>query len=382
MTFDPRKGFTSASNAAYDAACPGRHLAQAAVPPEERDVSGKYADIGGRVHAALAGWIQPQTLTFQERELFDACRELEKKAVIDYFGEQPPTPIRVMREAQDGSTRLWTTFFKEQVSYQHSGQPDVVFRSGTRALIAEYKTGGNEVPEPSSNMQLRDQAVLVYGNHTLLEEVATVVIQPLVSREIQLCAYDKESLPRAEAEMRERIIASNNPNSPRRAGADQCAFCAAKTRCVEYQKFAGQLVPVQMMQVLEVPMANWTPEQLSAAAGALGPAQKLLDDIKEFIKAGLKENPGFCPGFTLRKGATVETISDPQACFDRFAALGGKLDQFMRAIKVNKTKLAESVHEVTGAKGKALDKKMSELSAGIVSVKENEPSLVKAKEGK
>lgn len=372
---DVRKGHTSASSALPDSLCAGRHLAQQGLP----DVAGKYSASGALVHAALAGWTQPQDLPFAERETFDACRTLEKKLVIDYFGEQPPSPIRVIREAQDGSTRLWARFGPSR-EYEHSGQPDVIYRSGTRALIIEYKTLAGDVPDSSKNLQLRDQAVLVYGNHTLLDEIATAVVQPLVSSDSEITTYDRPALVQAQNEMFARVVASNNPKSPRTAGEVQCEHCKAKRHCLEYQRWASAATPPQMLALMDVPVVAWTPEQRATAAAALAPAQKFLDDLKEFIKDGLKSDPNFCPGFTLKPGNNIQTITDPQACFDRFAAMGGKLPHFMGCVKLGKEKLKEAVQCVTGAKGKALDKAMAELTSGICKVTQNEPSLARVKE--
>lgn len=373
---NPRGKWTSASNAYADSVCQGRHLAQVGLkePAPSAD-----AVAGTDIHAALAGWTNPANLPFARRELFDECREIEKKVVIDYFGEQPPVPIRVIREAQDGSNRLWVRFAKDGQQYEHSGQTDVIYRSGTRALIIEYKTGANEVAESPTNLQLRDQAVLVYGNHTLLEEIATAVVQPLVSRESQICVYDRDSLVRARDEMYERVVQSNTPGRTRTPGQKQCAFCLARVNgtCVEYQVWAAKITPPQMLTVLDVPMANWSPEQRALAANALSPAYKFLDDLKDFLKAGLESDPGFVPGFHLKPGAKRESINDPQKCFERFAVVGGTLEQFMEAVTVAKGKLKEAVARASNLKGKSLDKAMASLTDGIVDVKQNDPSLEK-----
>jgi hypothetical protein len=132
-----------------------------------------------------------------------------------------------------------------------------------------------------------------------------------------------------------------------------------------------------MLTVLEVPMADWTVEQRVAAANALGPALELLEQIKEFIKTGLEKDPRFCPGWKLKPGNVVETITDPQGVFDRFTKLGGSVEQFLKAIKVGKEKLREQLSAVTGAKGKALDKALKALTDGLVEANRNRPSLKK-----
>lgn len=371
------RGHTSASNALADSLCPGRHLAQAGLPepPSSND-----AKSGSQIHAVLANQWDVGNLSLEQREMFDACREIEKRVVIDYFGEQPPAPVRVVREQADGSTRCWVKFGKNGSTYEHSGQPDVVYRSGTKALVVEYKTGANEVAESPRNMQLRDQAALLYGNLTVLDEIATVVVQPLVTHDPQVCVYSKADLERATVEMYERVIASNNPNSPRVAGETQCAFCLAKKLCVTYQKWAAQCTPPAMQVALGVPMASWTPEQRATAANALGP-EDFLDELKDFLKSGLKADAAFVPGWGLKPGAKMEAITNPQACFDRFAAQGGTLDQFMGCVKVGKTRLKEELHATTKLKGKALDTAMGKLTEGIVEAGQKEPSLKRLENG-
>lgn len=371
---DERRGQTSASNAHADSLCPGRHGAQRGLPEETTE----YAESGQVIHEALAkkdGETTAHKLSLADREVFDACRSLEKKLCIDYFGEQPPAPMRVSRE-----TRLWVKFAKMDGhalrDYEHSGQPDVVFRSGTKALICEYKCGHVEVGESPMNLQLRDQAVLVSGNLTLLDEIATAVIQPAVTMDPQITVYDKDAIERARIEMYERVIASNQPNAPRIPGEVQCQFCKARNgHCAQYQAWAGRLMPVQMLTVMEVPMASWTAEQRSLVTSGIAPALKFIEELKAFMKNGIKADPSFCPGWELRPGNRVETITDPQKCLDRFATLGGKLEDFMPAVKVGKGALKEAIHKVSGKKGKALEEALKSITDGIVVVTQNEPSL-------
>lgn len=361
---DPRKGWTSASSAQEDLLCPGRHLAQQGIPD---DTSRPYTEFGARVHDALCGVLDVAKLDLAEREMFDLCREQEKKLVIDYFGEQPPAPVRVVRKE-----RLWVQFEKDGKKYAHSGEPDVIYRCGTKCLVPDYKTGRGEVEESPMNLQLRDYAVLVSGNLTLLDEITTAIIQPSITSEPKLCGYYREALEKSRVEMYERIIRSNTPGQPRVAGEIQCKYCLAKKSCVEYQQWSGGSVP--MLRSLDVPMTSWTPEQRAAAAAALGPARKFLEEIEEYLKANVP------PGWMLKPGNKVEKITDPQKCLDRFTILGGKLPDFMPAIKVVKGELRAAVSKVTGKKGKSLDKVMTELTDGIVEVNQNAPSLKPAKE--
>jgi Protein of unknown function (DUF2800) len=377
MTTDIRRGHTSASNAAADNLCPGRHLAQAGLP----DVKGPDAAAGSAIHEALRTG-DPYKLTMEQRESHDACKAIEQKLVANVFGEK--ASIVSFRE-----TRYWGKWQAPNApTLEHSGQVDVCYRSGTKALVIDYKTLQGDVEDSPKNLQLRDLAVLVKGHFVVVDEVYTAIIQPLVTHTPEVCCYDLTSLQRAELEMVARVAASNQPNAPRKAGELQCKFCLAKSKCNEYSAWVGSMIPTGPVEpvvkelVFQTAMENWSPSQRAIAAGLLLPAGKALDEIKEFLKSGLARDPAFVPGWSLRPGNKLETITDPQACFERFNAMGGKLEDFMGTVKVGKTRLKETVNKVTGEVGKKLDARLSTLTEGIVVVTQNAPSLVESKEDK
>jgi hypothetical protein len=132
-----------------------------------------------------------------------------------------------------------------------------------------------------------------------------------------------------------------------------------------------------MLSVLEVPMLNWSPEQRALAANALSPALKFLEDLKEWLKAGIAKDPEFVPGWTLSPGQKRSSIVNPEMVFERFQKLGGKPEQFMPAVNIIKGRLGDAISEVTGAKGVALKKAMEALTEGCVEIKETAGSLVK-----
>jgi len=382
-TIDPRGGWTSASNAEPDLLCPGRHFAQRGM---ERKEPGKWADFGSKIHACLGDpgdHTQLDSLTVAEREIYDACRKIEKGACLKFFGPDPiPSPrtdhFRVFREQ-----RYWVKVPDGKGGfYEHSGQPDVVFRKQNTALIVEYKTLPGDVPDSPDNLQTRDQVALVRGNYVILEQIGAVVIQPLVTHDPVITRYTKDQAIQAERDMFDRVRASHNPNAVRHAGEVQCAFCLAKTRCVDYQKWAGQLVPVALMNVLEIPIEQWSPDQRSHAASQLAPAFEFLESIKQNLKSGLEKDPEFCPGWTLKAGAKIEKIVDAQKVFERFMALGGKLEQFMPCIAVGKGKLKEQLHAVTFTKGKELEEHVAKVTEGATVVTQNAPSLVRVRDSK
>lgn len=364
MNNDLRGGHTSASAASADAACSGRHMAQRGLS----DVKGEFSESGDRLHAALFSNDLSCLKDLKERDTFDACQSIEAKIVSQCFG--PGVDTKVFREK-----RFWIEF--DESNLKHSGQVDACHRAAMKALVIDYKSLMGEIPESPKNMQLRDLAVLVRHNLVFVDEIAVAVIQPWVTHSPEICLYAKDDLILAEAQLYDRVIASNDSNSPRVPGELQCKYCLAARhgKCLEYQRWAGQVTPPALLSVLEVPVASWTPEQRSTAMNALKPAYALLESIEGHIRQGLEKDPDFCPGWHLAPGQKRESINNPQLVYERFIALGGKHEDFMSAVAVMKGDLKQALHDCTGAKGLMLDRAIKTLTEGCVSVTETRPSL-------
>lgn len=368
-----RGQWTSASAAEADLKCPGRHLLCQQVPEPEPS---EDASSGRRIHAILADsqdTVLLLSLTPDERETFDRCREIEKAVALQFFGDDPGN-MRVFREE-----RRWVKFQRDGRECQHSGQADVVFRAGKRALVVDYKTGRDEAPASPRNLQLRDLACF-WHNHLMVEETGTVVIQPWVTSRPDVCLYTKEDIARATEEMFDRVARSNNPDSPRVPGEVQCQFCRAKTNCPEYNKWASSQLPVATQPLLDLPVTRWTPEQCVLFIERLAVAQKWLDNSYDAIRYRLMKDPNCIPGLQLKEGRMRRVIMDPQAVYDRFEKLGGTVEGFMECVNVVIDDLAKQIGKVTGAKGSALTEAINALLDGLVERKPTRPSVERVEE--
>lgn len=360
-----RGDFTSASNAQADALCPGRHLAQYGLP-DERSSDSMF---GTRVHDALAKG-NGEGLSPQEEDIYESCKAIEDKIVEKFFGPE----IKDLARFPDREKRFWIQWSN---GMKHSGQIDAAYRHKLKALVIEYKALPGDVPDSPRNMQLRDQAVLYDFNNQMLAEVATVVIQPLVTHSPEICVYNREQIVRARDEMFARVFKSNQPDSPRVAGEVQCKFCKAKGNCPEYTKFVSGEVANSPASLMLVPVSKWTPVQRVLFMERAAIVEKWIDTTKAEMKRLLKADPDSIPGYELTPGRNMSNIINAQKVFENFSSVGGSLDQFMGCIKITKEKLAAEVRVVTKAKGKKLNEAVEAIIGDNVERSVAEPSIGK-----
>lgn len=374
-----RGNWTSASSAGADRLCPGRHQAQAGLP----DVKSDDADFGTQIHDALAK-NDPVKLSPEQLRIFEMCSDLTTKHVQEVFGLEYEK-AKVWREK-----RFWVNIkaisgdtSQQPKMYQHSAQLDALFILGDKGLIIEYKTLKGDVEEASSNEQLRDQAVIAAGTFKL-KEVVTLIAQPLVTMSPAPCLYNETAIAKAQKEMYVRVRNSNAPKAKRVAGPVQCKFCKARFTCSEYEQWSASLLP-ETAPVIGVPLASWTPQQRTYFLTMRGAAQKWLDDAYDFIKEGLRNDPEFAPGFTLKPGLIRRPINDPQELFNRILASSDSsglkaeevLPLYLQCVDVKKGDVEALVRKLTSLKGKAFKTHMEELFAGITDEKPNDSSVSK-----
>jgi hypothetical protein len=121
---------------------------------------------------------------------------------------------------------------------------------------------------------------------------------------------------------------------------------------------------------------EWTPAQRVLFLEREKAARDWLETRKAEIKALLAEQPEAVPGYSLRTGRAIETISDPPEVMKRFCNdLGGTLDAFLKCIKINKAGLKNELRALSGHKGKALEADLDALLSGCVETRASEPTI-------
>ena len=347
-------------------------MAQRGLP----DVRTADAEQGRIIHEALKKQ-DPTGLSVEQVDTYDACNEIDRRALLKFFGPDiatsPPTTER--------ERRYWVQW---PDGIKHSGQVDTVFRKGVRALIVEYKALFGDIPESSRNLQLRDQVCLFYANTPLIKEIGTMVNQPMVTREPEICLYSEEHIVRARDEMYFRVKQSLRDEGKRIPGEVQCKFClaAAAATCKEYRSWASEMVVADdrlVIAIQERMVADWDPKMRTEFCERLAIAQKWLDDMKDEMKRILKLDPEAIPGWELKKGAATNDLINPQQIFDAFAAKGGTLEQFMECIDISNGRLKKKVALVTKTKGKKLEDEIDAIIGKNVVVGQKDGSLHRKK---
>lgn len=353
-----RQGKPSASSMERYQLCPGSYAAEQGQPEQ----TSEDAESGNRIHAVLAGEAVAPPLTDDEIRTMEACWS-QAKTLLD--------AIVPHRDQMHLERRYWGL-------NQWSGKPDVVAIDTLQAhaLVLDYKTGRSEVASAEGNMQLRALAVLVAVEHQL-HNVTVAIVQPLAGK-ASVCVYNAEDLRHADIEIMRIIIATHQPNAPRRPSAKACKYCKAKAVCPEAREASVALPLANVLDgtTASAIAATLTGETLAEFLHRAEFATKVIEACRDEAKRRLEEGE-VVPGWTLKLGSVRETITDPAKLFGRFVAAGGTQEAFMPCVSVTKTKLKDAVKAVTGAKGKALDAQIETMLDGCTEVKASAPSLAK-----
>jgi len=371
MTDLHRGEWTSASNALADGRCRGRHQAQLGLPElpstDEREA-------GTIIHALWTGQDPARKPTADETEQAEALQEQEFRLAGEFFGTSPGLVRLVER-------RLWHQFAAapdnpEPGILKTSGQFDValVQPESRRALILDGKSGRLPVTPNPSNLQLRRLAALLWlqlGSR----EIGVGILKPFTKPEPP-CVYTEPDLERSVGELEADVRHSHAPRAPRTAGEEQCRYCRARESCPARLAWLSAALPPTSPTLPLSSARDWTPAQRVLFLEREKDARDWLEARKAEIRELLEETPEAAPGYGLRPGRTLETITNAQEVLQRFGGLwGGTLESFLKCIKVGKTALKEEVRALSGHSGKVLEADLGALLSGCVEARASAPTI-------
>lgn len=220
MTEDDRKMLPSASSADRWMRCSASFLLEVGIV----DKGGAASKRGDKIHAVLEGKTPLESLSYSdaivaERIAFYEAREVER---FNMEGAEQTREQRIFLLDDDGSEVC-------------SAKSDVIFKSGGRALVINYKTGWYAANEPEDNMQMLVEAVCAFRDDPTLHTIRAMIIQP--SQKGNETPYKDYSFEELKSKSEEVSFAAKAAirGEGFNAGMLQCKWCkAAKAGICKY----------------------------------------------------------------------------------------------------------------------------------------------------
>jgi hypothetical protein len=281
--------------------------------------------------------------------------------------------------------RLWHEFSRsidtpKTGTLKTSGRFDValVHPRSRRALICDGKSGWLDVTPSPSNLQLRRLAVLLWLRMDP-REIGVSILKPFGQTD-HPTSYTVSDLERSLDELEQDVRQCHAIDPPRTAGEEQCRYCRARESCPTRLAWLTGALPPAWPSLPLSSARDWTPHQRAQFLECEKDARDWLQARKEEIKFLLAEKSDAVPGYELKPGRRIETITDPAQVLKRFCnGLGGTFERFMYCVKVGKGALQEEVRALRAQRGKALQAEMGKLLADCVEIKSSAPSIEKLK---
>jgi hypothetical protein len=340
--------------------CPGSGHLEAQCPDEPSAES----DFGTAVHKAACGSINRVKLPLEQQECLDRLMAKRFRLVTSWNGSAKVGYL-------ERSLSMWDGLL--------TGHPDEYIVEGLRALIIDYKTiqWGEHAPSPE-NLQLRSYCLLVDEEHGPLDEITVAIIQD--GHEPAPCVYTREDLAVARLELvrileTARLSTGDGPFNP---GEVQCRFCRGKVICPALKDAAIEMRQGIPTKIAATVIAENLPADLLAAQLNLsGPVQWYLDAIKAEGKRRLDADPESVPGWTLKEGRKIRTITDIVEVCERMADKGIPWEEIAKACDIGFGEIEGLVEKHVGGRRKPI---VDAILDGCIETKTAAPSLVRAKE--
>jgi CRISPR/Cas system-associated exonuclease Cas4 (RecB family) len=273
--------------ASYAMSIQARRLGQVAHEDSEA------ARQGTRIHAALHT-AKIDQLNSEERDLLKDLKHQEHDLVLKWRTDGQSLEAR--REVR--------LFLRREGHFLpvFTGQPDLIFKQGSRALIVDRKLGRRQVADPSENWQLSAYAVLLSVTEPQLQEITVTVQSPYFR--YQPFTYGREELERLYKSVLVVVASLDDPGDP--VPGDHCHFCPARLICGAAKQAASQAMLTKLTQL---PLGHQAAELLVQ----IKRAQALFKEIEAYYKRVLEQTPGAIPGWMLQPGDVRRSIEDTLA---------------------------------------------------------------------
>ncbi len=358
---DEREGKPSASSMDTDMRCLGRRnlIKELGIVKKE---SGEAADKGTRIHSALEGKIEWESLSEPER-ITGSIIEYQEGQVIENYGYEGSEVI--------SEQRYWLA--DEKFTPVFSGKPDRIHLNGTKALNINYKTGFSFIVPIERNWQVRSECVLI-AEHLHPTEILAVLIHPHHPETFrQEATFNIGHLTTYRETILRAVEAMAQPDAPRTPNPVSCMYCPAKTFCKEHKYWVDSV-----MKDKNTPDQR-SPEQRGERLNEIKYAAKSFKDEEEIMKAMLKADPTAVQGWRLVPNGKREINDIPKASGIIRSTWGEGVLNSSTSISI--PSVEQGVYDIKKPKDKKYTKAKAEeevsmVLANLISKSMNDPKLM------
>ena len=385
-----RRDLPSASMVERIALCPGSWRLAKGLTEEKTPEQQEWADSGSRIHLHLEC---PEMVDLspwpEEVDIADECVNQRSSLIEKIFGFPATLGLDAKKVVEYREQRLW---WQHNGKDAFSGKLDYSMIGKEAALVVDYKTGRGDVAEAASNLQLRTQALLLWHNliqplhgprggrkGTTVRKIYVAVVQPLISREPEVCEYTIADLLTAGAELNAILEAIDVPGAPLNPGVKQCQFCPAKLRCPAAVGVLEELSKMSSTHPTGTTVSHGTPPEeiarildMSKVAGMVISSAKTV--ARDTLIAG-----GTIPGWKLEPGGKTRDLGNAAQVYDALSA-AGLIDQpyfIAECVNVGIGDTEKAIAKFKSIKLSEAKKALKDATSHIATEGQKKPSLVK-----
>lgn len=186
------------------------------------------------------------------------------------------------------------------------GHPDCVRVYSQRRIVAvmERKYGYKPVQPADANLQLRCYLVLVATEYPA-DFYYGCLTQPRVSSKPNIVRYTPSDIAQARREIEKYYDACFADGAPRIATPEGCEYCTAQAVCKEFISWAFSVRKAE-----HLPAAQWSDADWADFLTVRPFVEKFCKDRLEDAKLIKATNPDRIPGWALKPGNEVRTVTD------------------------------------------------------------------------
>lgn len=186
------------------------------------------------------------------------------------------------------------------------GHPDCVRIYEQRRIVAvmERKYGYKRVQSVDANLQLRCYMVLVATEYPA-DLYYGCLTQPRVSSKPNIVRYRPADIDQARKEIEAYYDACFADDAPRNPSPEACEHCTAQAVCKEFMSWAFSVQKAE-----HLPAAQWSDADWAHFLTVRPLVEKFCKDRLEDAKLIKRTHPDRIPGWSLKPGAEVRTVTD------------------------------------------------------------------------